>query len=275
MNIGLSAPVRLLHVTDSHISRADETDFAQCPELEELARCRFQEFGGPQSEDYYLQSITYAMQENILLVHTGDLIDFLSNANFAFMDETLWDVDYIYAAGNHDFCHFVGRAVEDDIYKWENIKVIQPHVRQNLYFDSRIVGGVNVVTMDDSYYRFTKGQKEMLCAEVAKGYPILLCLHVPLYTPKLAVSMLEKNDCAFVIGAPREVYSCYPEHRRMQQAPDAQTREVIDYIKSERKIKGILAGHVHQNFEEPLENGVLQICTNAGYMGYVRELILN
>ena len=190
------------------------------------------------------------------------------------MEQTLATVDCIYAAGNHDFCHFVGRAIEDYQYKWENLRRVQPHVKQNLYFDSRIVGGVNIVTLDDGYYLFSKGQEEMLRAEAAKGYPILLCMHVPLYTPQLAEKILEKNVCAYVTGAPREMFTRYPNDRRLQQAPNRETLEMIDYIKSEPMIRGIIAGHVHLNFEEPLENGVMQICTHAGYAGYAREITL-
>ena len=151
---------------------------------------------------------------------------------------------------------------------------MQPHVKQNLYFDSRIIGGVNIVTLDDGYYLFNKGQEEMLRAEAAKGYPIVLCMHVPLYTPKLAEAILEKNPCAYVTGAPREMYTKYPNDRRLQQNPDRATLEMIDYIKSEPMIRAVIAGHVHRNHEEPLDNGVMQICTHAGYAGYARELIL-
>ncbi len=274
-HIGLDTPVRLLHVTDSHVCLANEADAAYDPELPDHAKQRGECFGGEeQIESYFEQAMDYARREGIPMLHTGDLYDCLTEANLAYMERALASVDSIYATGNHDFCHFVGRAIEDYPYKWENLRRVQPHVKQNLYFDSRIVGGVNVVTLDDGYYLFNKGQEEMLRAEAAKGYPIVLCMHVPLYTPKLAEMILEKNPCAYVTGAPREMYTKYPNDRRLQQNPDRATLEMIDYIKSEPMIKLVVAGHVHRNFEEPLDNGVMQICTHAGYAGYARELIL-
>ena len=274
IRIGLVQPVRLLHVTDSHICLANEADAAYDPELPAHAKQRGDAFGGEeQVESYLTQAIEYAKRENIPMLHTGDLYDFLSEANFAYMKQALSQVDSIYAAGNHDFCHFVGRAIEDYQYKWENLRRVQPYVKQNLYFDSRVIGGLNIVTLDDGYYLFSKGQEEMLRAEAAKGYPILLCMHVPLYTPRLAAEILEKNVCAYVTGAPRELYTRYPNDRRMQQNPDRATLEMIDYILSEPMIKAVVAGHVHKNYEEPLANGVVQICTHAGYAGYARELI--
>ena len=274
-HIGLQTPVRLLHVTDSHICLANEVDAAYDPELIDHAKQRGDAFGGEaQVESYFEQAMDYARREGIPMLHTGDLYDCMTEANFAYMEKALASVDSIYAAGNHDFCHFVGRAIEDYQYKWENLRRVQPHVKQNLYFDSRIIGGVNIVTLDDGYYLFSKGQEEMLRAEAAKGYPIVLCMHVPLYTPKLAELILEHNPCAYVTGAPREMYTKYPNDRRLQQNPDRATLEMIEYIKSEPMIRLIVAGHVHRNFEEPLDNGVMQICTEGGYHGYARELIL-
>ncbi len=273
VQIGLPAPVRILHVTDSHICRTNDADAAFDPELPGHARDRGNAFGGEeQVEDYYLQSLAYAKRENIPLIHTGDLYDFMSEANLTYMKETLATVDSVYAAGNHDFCHFVGRAIEDYPYKWENLRRVQPYVKQNLYFDSRIIGGLNFVTLDDGYYLFSRGQEECLRAEAAKGYPIVLCMHVPLYTPCLAEKILEKNVCAYVTGAPREMYTRYPNDRRLQQNPDCATLEMIDYILTEPMIKAVIAGHVHLNFEEPLANGIPQLCTHAGYAGYAREI---
>ncbi len=274
VTIGLPAPVRILHVTDSHICLTNEIDAQNDPALPAHALERGNAFGGEeQVEDYFSKALAYAQRENIPVLHTGDLYDFMSEANFAYMEAALSRVDTVYAAGNHDFCHFVGRAIEDYQYKWENLRRVQPHVRENLYFDSRIIGGLNIVTLDDGYYLFTKGQEEMLRAEAAKGYPIVLCMHVPLYTPRLAEKILEKNVCAYVTGAPREMYTKYPNDRRLQQNPDRATLEMIDYILSEPQIKAVIAGHVHLNFEEPLANGVPQICTHAGYAGYAREIL--
>ena len=43
------------------------------------------------------------------------------------------------------------------------------------------IGGVNIVVMDDSYYQISEGQIDMIKAEVAKGYPIILCMHIPFF----------------------------------------------------------------------------------------------
>ena len=264
--IGLARPIRFLHITDTHITRDDPSGGRR---REAVFNVDYENC----AEDYFLKALDYAKNENIPVLHTGDMIDFLSKGNFDFIDRYFPDMDYMYAAGNHDFCHWVGRAKEDYAYKWEKIKEIAPHIGCNLYFDSRVIDGVNFVTLDDSYYLISDGQTEMLRAEAAKGYPIVLAMHVPLYTAAFAEAVMRENPCAYLTGAPEELLARYPEDRRKQQAPDAATLRAIEYIRGEPLIKVILTGHVHRNLEDTVA-GKPQIATGGSYEGDVRECIL-
>ena len=264
--IGLAKPIRFLQITDTHITRDDPSGRRR---REEVFNVDYENC----AEDYFLQAIDYAKKENIPVLHTGDMIDFLSKGNFDFMDQYFADLDYMYAAGNHDFCHWVGRAREDYSYKWENIKAIAPHVKSNLYFDARVIDGVNFVTLDDSYYLISDAQTEMLRAEAAKGYPIVLAMHVPLYTEAFAKATMGNNPCAYLTGAPEELLALYPEDRRKQQTPDEATLRALEYIKNEPLIKVLVTGHVHRNLED-LFAGKPQIATKGSYEGDVREIVL-
>lgn len=173
-------------------------------------------------------------------------------------------------------CHWVGEAKEDNAYKWENMKSSAPHFKSNLWFDSRVIGNLNIVTLDNSYYRISDGQTEMLRAEAAKGLPILLCMHNPLFTQNLADLILSHNpntDLA-VVAAPRKYLNRYNDHRFLQQVPDEATLRAVEYIKSEALIKALIVGHLHLNFEDALDNGIPQIITHGTYAGYVRELVI-
>lgn len=260
--IGIEKPFKFLQITDTHLAIDDEEKISN----------RWQCFESPENrgqiERYFLEALEYAKDNNLFIVHTGDLLDFLSEANYKFVDEHFYDVDYIYAAGNHDFCHFVGEAKEDHAYKWEMIKRSAPHFKSNLYFDSRVINGVNFVTLDNSYYLMTDGQIDLLKAEAAKGYPIILCMHVPLYDEKMPIG---KSGIAYVVGAPDELLHTYSEDRRLQQTPDEATLRAIDYIKSEPLIKALVTGHTHKNHEGTLDNGVTQYMTDGSFAGYVRE----
>lgn len=279
ISIGLENPFTFLHVTDTHISLYNEMDRRDDPDKPELAIGRRAAFDGGVSgrtEAYFEEAIRYAREKNIPIIHTGDLIDFLSYENFRYMDKFFAENDVIYAAGNHDFCHYVGRAREDYAYKWSNIKYVAPHVPQNMYFYSEVRNGVNLVTMDDTYYLITHGQEELLRAEAAKGLPIVLFMHVPLYTEDYCHEMLvnRSQPCAYLTGAPDSVCNKYSDDRRLQQTPDADTLHCIDYIMHESAIRAVVCGHTHINYEGPLQNGIPQITTHGSYAGYAREIVL-
>lgn len=274
LDLGLGREVRLLHVTDSHISRAYESED---PELVKMARARAEFFdeGVPgQTEKLYEEACEYAKANNLVMVHTGDLIDFISEANLDYLEHAFDGIDHLYASGNHDFCLFLGKAREDWAYKRENMKRIAPRLRDNMTFASKIVGGVNLVALDDSYYAITDGQIEMLRAEVAKGLPTLLFMHVPFYTPEYSKFFLNGDGCTYMVATPTEILETYTEARFLQQAPTEVTLRAVDYILGEPLIKAFFVGHNHENGEEALSNGVMQYVTGATYKGYAREIII-
>lgn len=268
IRIGLEKPLKLLHITDTHLAFDDpgkDSGRQKCFEGENEGCIA----------DYYFQAVDYARKNGLLIVNTGDMIDFLSEANFAFTDKYLKDLDCIYAAGNHDFCHCVGEAKEDAEYKRNNMKITAPHFNTNLLFDSRVAGGVNFVTLDNSYYLISDGQIDMLRAEAARGYPIVLCVHVPFYTDALAKDTYDRgNDCTYLVAAPEEHLKTYNDYRRNQQTPDEATLRAVDYIMNEPLIKAVIAGHMHCNFYDTLSNGIPQLVTHGTYAGYAREITI-
>ena len=76
LDIGLERPIRLLHATDSHLPLCDERDDARKQALAARRQGHF-----PEAEANLLEQIAYAEAHCDLLVHTGDLMDFVSQAN--------------------------------------------------------------------------------------------------------------------------------------------------------------------------------------------------
>ena len=267
IKIGLERPIKFLHMTDSHLTRSENVDVRQKSKFDV-------DFDGC-AEEYFFKAVEYAKRNNMPILYTGDIIDSFSKGNFDFVDEHFSDVDYIYAAGNHDFCHMIGQAKEDYAYKWEKISEIAPHIKNNLYFYSRVIGGVNIVTLDDSYYFITKGQIEMLKAEVAKGYPIILAMHIPIGAKSLLETYFASDEeAAYVVAAPESVLAGYSEARRMQQTPDTETLAALEYIKNEPMIKAVITGHCHLNTEDMLTETLPQFVTHGTFAGYVREFTI-
>ena len=225
IDIGLGHEVKFLHITDTHIALDD-------PDLPPSNRYKFFDC----AIEYYHMAAAYAKENGLVMLNTGDFLDFLSERNFEFADKYLLTTDTIYAAGNHDFCHRVGLAKEDYQYKWDQIKRSAPHLPNNLYFYSRIIDGVNFVTLDNTYYLMTDGQIELLKAEAARGYPIVLGVHNPFYNEAQAKQILANgNKCAYVVGSINAV----PE---LQQAENSEDPIMRDTIKYARELEGNVRG---------------------------------
>lgn len=263
IEIGIKKPFKFLHMTDTHITRDDPTGWREGA---------FDLYPGS-CEIFQEKAVEYAKKTGYPVLHTGDLIDFFSEGNFKYLDEVWSEIDYIYAAGNHDFCHFLGKAVEDYNYKWEMMKIAASHFKNNLYFYSRLIGEVNFVTLDNSYYRVDKGQLHALKAEVAKGYPIILGMHVPLYAETFRERFIQNDAKSIAVMAPpTEILDAYTDvHLRRCHEADKETLEFVEYIKNEPMIKALIVGHKHFNAVDMITPTLIQYTTTGTHYGEIRE----
>lgn len=266
--IGIDNEFKILHITDTHLAFDD-------PGKNSGRYKSFEKAYPGCITDYYFQAVDYARDNSMTIINTGDMIDFLSEKNFDFVDKHFNNLDYFYCAGNHDFCHCVGEAKEDEEYKQNNLLITAPHFRNNLIFDSRIINGVNFISLDNSYYRINDYQLEQLKNQASLGLPMILCVHIPFFTQKLADYYLAQgNSSLCMIAAEQKYLDKYSEYRRIQQSPDEATVKAVDYIKNEPLIKAVIAGHLHTNAVDYLENGVPQFITNGTFSGVAREITI-
>jgi len=274
IRIGIEKPFKLLHVTDTHICMADERDDER---KQQLAVNRAKAFEGDTPGcclEYYKQSCAFAREQGALLVHTGDLFDFVSEKHLEIAPQLLsMPDDYFMAVGNHEYSLYVGEAFEDETYKMQSFDRVQASMpRYNLRFDSRIVNGVNLIAIDNVYYDFSEQALEFLKKEAAKGLPMILFFHTPLYTPEIydeAMNKRNQSSCG-VVGVPIDLMQSYSDHRFRQQVCTPQTRRFIDYMLSLDLVKAVVAGHMHFSHESALENGVMQYVTGGQYQNIAR-----
>ena len=264
---GLERPVRLLHVTDSHLGLADERD-------DERKHALARRMSGPERERYLSEQIAYAEKNCDLLVHTGDLMDFVSCANVERAREILKNDMIFFIAGNHDYSQYVGEAWEDNAYRMNSYMQMGYGLGVPMFFNSRVVGGLNIVGIDNSYYLFEDWHLWRLKKEAEKGLPIILAFHDPLFEQALYDYHMSfpGADCTYLVGCDEDHLLPYSEFRAVQQRPDAPTLRMIDYIKTEPLIKAILTGHLHFNFESEVAPGLPQLVTGGGYEGVAREV---
>ena len=104
---GASKPFGAVHVSDTHIVRADRRDDARKITL--AANRTF----APWGEHYLDEAIRAAESAGEMLIHTGDLIDFVSAANLDMAEGHFAGHDWFASSGNHEFSQYVGEAKEE------------------------------------------------------------------------------------------------------------------------------------------------------------------
>ena len=282
IDVGATKPFGALHVSDSHMTRADERDGER---KMNLAAGRYKVF--PLAEHYFDLQIRYALAKGLMMIHTGDMIDFVSERNHAFIRSQLRVGQGVASTGNHEYSLYVGEAKEDEAYKAQSRDKLQQAYGDvcNVTFNSKVINGVNFVSVDDVYYNFTREQLELFKREVKKGLPIVMLCHVPLYTPEHCEANLKSNGgrCAYVTGAPMEMTSKYEQNpslseseqwrnRSVQQFSAEPTLEFIAWLKEQPLLKAILCGHCHHFYEEQFSPTAKQYIVGAGYMGDCYEI---
>ncbi len=267
ISIGLPSPVKFIHVSDTHLTRVDEQDSDR---KQELARSRCGSF--PENEKHYAEILKTAEETGLPVCHTGDLIDFVSHANLLAAKEFSEKADCFFAAGNHEFSQYVGEAKEDAAYRNMSLDSVQSCFKNDIRFSSRIIGGVNFVALDNSYYLVEPEQLSQLSAEIEKGLPTVLFLHTPLYNEEIydfSVKGKEHGAPAYLMSVPREKMRFYPEERFEQQLQDETTAQAFRRITTSPNIKAIFAGHIHKDFETFLAPDLPQLVTGIGSLRIV------
>ncbi|MBO7608640.1 MAG: hypothetical protein J6S96_00355, partial [Muribaculaceae bacterium] len=80
----------------------------------------------------------YAKEHDLMLLHTGDLIDFVSEANLDAAARHYLEGDWFVSSGNHEFSQYVGEAKEDEAYKQQSYQKVQEAYPNDLTFCSRV-----------------------------------------------------------------------------------------------------------------------------------------
>jgi 3',5'-cyclic AMP phosphodiesterase CpdA len=264
---GATKPFSILHISDTHFTEAYSHED---PRSLELKRIRTQTFGGRQ-EEALRDSIAWAKENVDFLLHTGDLIDWQTEANFDLVKK-YFGTELFGAVGNHEYSRFMWleEAKYDEAYKAGTRDKVAAAYPFDISLASKVVNGVNFVTMDDVYGTVTEGQVERFRAEVKKGLPIVLCMHVPFYTPKIW-----RANRKFWSGVGQK-YSSFEiktwESSAHVQLTDPVTKNFIAYLKTEKLLKGILAGHTHITVQDRFSPTAVEYVVGGNFMFHGQEI---
>ena len=175
---GLAQDVRVFVVGDTHFGRHDARDDAYADNYARMAR-------GMDPAKGFAATLEKAKREkpDIMLL-AGDIISFPTLANVEYVKSQLdaCGVDWYYVAGNHDW-HFEGVPGSDEAQRaeWAPKRLAPLYRGLDPFMSSCVVKGVRFLAIDNSIYHVSESQLAFWKAEAAKGDPMVLFMHIPLW----------------------------------------------------------------------------------------------
>lgn len=261
LQIGIKEPFSVWHMSDTHLTKADARENERKQTLARERTATYLRVRADSAEELLADATRICSETKLPLLYTGDLIDFTSAANLESGRDFIRATDCLFAVGNHEFSQYVGEAWEDEAYKAVSADGVREMLGCDYSVVTRVISGVNFVAIDNNYYRFTEAQHRRLREEVEKGLPVVLLLHNPLYEEMLYRTMMQRSDCAYLVATPPELMQFYSEHRYKQQLADEPTLATVRYIETEERIRAVIAGHLHFDYEGTVAEHLPQIVT--------------
>ncbi len=257
-NIGLDEPVKLLHITDIHITKANDQDSDMYKELMERRVDTFYNEGKcPPStpSQYFEKAIALAKEKDALLINTGDAIDLHINGCLEEYNRIADGVDMMFTPGGHEYQrHFVRTMEEGTEYVEKVSKQLEKDFpNYNLALSSRVIGGVNIVCANNALDYYSKTTLELFKKELEKGLPMLVFSHDPIWD-----SLLNKTA---------------PYHPNIKLTPEdyKASHEMIDLLLNHPLVIATIAGHNHFN-QTHLINGKTHYTTAGLFKGSCRYI---
>ena len=249
IEIGIEKPFTFLHISDIHLAQTDENDSA---ERREFAAGRQRDFS--YALGFMDEVREYVKKTGYPLFNTGDMLDFITPENLRITKEFEKETGMILVAGNHEYWHCAqNRFSFDDVpgtyeAKNQSLAEVQAHLENDIRFSCTEIGGVNLVCVDDTDYDIDEDIFEKLNAVEAEGKPIILFMHIPLYSEHLG------GHAKYSLCAPEKYFeNCHPVDV-FERRPNELTCRIVEHIRQSELIRYVFSGHTHAN-DEILDKG--------------------
>ena len=270
VSAGATAPFSILHISDTHLTEAYPDEANAADKLRSKER-RTRTFGGRQ-EEALRDSLAWAKENVDYVLHTGDLIDWQSQANFDLVKKYYGGAMFG-SMGNHEFYTYLPgeKYTGQEAFKERSWPLLKDAYPVDPRFHAQTVNGVNFVCLDGVFGTVQPDLVEKFKAEAKKKLPIVLCMHVPFFTDGIW-----RCDYQYWSGVNKKYRNAaVPDARGdyKRQQTDPTTRDFIAYLKEEKLLKAILAGHLHITVQERFSPTAVQYVVGGNY-GFVGQEVL-
>ena len=255
---GAKKPFSVLHVSDTHLTAVypHEDKWKQ-----EMSRADTPIFGAKQ-EEALAEAVAYAERHCDFLLHTGDLIDFVSEANLDITKRIL-PGGCLGALGNHEYSHYgwlVKKAGTAGPGREETREMLSKAYPFRLPIAAKELNGVTFVAIDDADGSVSEDQVAAFRRVAARGKPIVLCMHVPFCTPGICRAGKRWWKKGTDEANPELNLPDF-----LRQRSDPATGEFIEFLKGEPLLKGILSGHLHMFAEDRFSPTAMQYVAGGNF----------
>jgi len=236
---GMKESVRVFHASDTHLALHDSRDDAYAGNYARMAKW-------PGSTKAFSDTLAKAAAAKAdLIALTGDIISFPTLANVEFVSRELEKsgLDWMYTAGNHDW-HFEGVPGSDREQRaeWAPKRLAPLYRGANPLMSSKVVKGVRFVAIDDSIYHISEEQLAFWRAEAAKGEPVVLMMHIPIWAEGFGIYTCAGPSWG---AATDKIW----EIERREKWAERQSRESFalreDVLRTPNLV-AVLTGHIHR-----------------------------
>ena len=236
---GLKESVNFLVVGDTHFNFHDGRDDAHADNYKRMAR-------NPTPRDALAKAMKRAreVQTDIVLL-VGDILSFPTLANIDHLRAELdrCGLPWLYVAGNHDW-HFEGDSGSDieQRARWTESRLKPFYQGENPIMYSRVVKGVRMVMIDNSVYHVLPEQLAFWKQEAAKGDPIALFMHIPLWLEGWNITTCGHPDW----GAATDPYWEIERRERWAEKLMPSTYAFREAVINTPNLVGVFTGHKHK-----------------------------
>lgn len=258
---GIQNDYEFLFLTDNHIIIPDKNSDKQLLEYSNNRLSSFKDLQENDNSIEFEQWITYANAQSFDgLLLGGDIIDSPSSSNMDYLASSLdqLELPYVYTLGNHDWTY--PWEYMTDKGKKDYLPLFLPYMENNTYIHEKDYEDFTIVAVDNSNNQIDPSALEEYKKILEKNKPVILMLHVPLYTESVLDKSKNVWGSGLVLGGGIHggIY------------PNDASAEFIQLTTAENSpVIAVLAGHVHFADKNNIigEQNIPQIIGDAGFKG--------
>lgn len=261
IDVGAKKPFKVIHCSDSHLNQMNVSDLIAAKRASDLGMFvhRRGEMSG--SVENLAACVLKARLENIPLIHTGDVWDYHSEANFQLAADAFGAAgEVLYAMGNHEIW---GHWEHEPNLDNEGVRRrCDKHLPNRSLFCAKTFGGVNFVAFDNCqvFGELHAKLHARIKKEFSKGLPTVLVMHMPILTEESRAYCLKGKE-----GAADNL-------RYLLYGVLNEDRELVKWCCAQPNFKAVLCGHFHKEIQWKISDTVTQYVAGAVYKGNAYEI---